>query len=264
MILVLAGTTEGRNAVTVLRQNGFSVAASVVSAYGSALLEDIGVDQVIQTRWNADTLGDILIEKKISLVVDATHPYAENISKLAMAVTEEKAIPYLRFERSSLELAVHDLIHVVRELEEIASLLAPGQRVFSALGSKSLPVLLPMVKQAGAELTVRVLPSSEVLVECERLHLRPEQIIAMKGPFTKNMNKQMFIQYRTELLLTKESGGTGGTDEKIDAALELGIPVVVIGRPSISYPAVVSSTDEMLQYIKYKSAASENGGINNE
>ena len=232
MILVLAGTTEGRNAVMALRQNGYHVAASVVSAYGSTLLGEIGADEVIQTRWDADTLGEVLIEKQILMVVDATHPYAENISRLAIEVTREKAIPYLRFERSSTQIAAHDLIDTVRDIGDIASRLSSGQRVFSALGSRSLPVLLPMVKRAKAELTVRVLPCSEVLAECERLHLRPEQIVAMKGPFTKNMNKEMFIQCRTELLLTKESGGTGGTDEKIDAALELEIPVIALSQLS--------------------------------
>lgn len=250
MILVLAGTTEGKQAVLALRREGYQVAASAVSSYGAVLLEEVGTDEVIQTRWDADSLAAVLAEKQISIVVDATHPYAENISRLAIAVTERMGIPYLRFERAASQIHEHSLIHTVKDMEGIAEWLVPGLRVFSALGSKSLPVLVPMVKRMQSELIVRVLPSSQVLAECERMQVQPEQIVAMKGPFTKDMNKAMFSQYRTDLLLTKNSGNAGGTDEKIDAALELGIPVIVVERPLVAYPVAVCTEQAMLRWVK--------------
>ena len=61
----------------------------------------------------------------------------------------------------------------------------------------------------------------------------------MQGPFGVEMNRAMLVHYRAEVLVSKESGGLGGTDAKLTAALELGVPVVLVQRPQIPYPRVV-------------------------
>ena len=58
------------------------------------------------------------------------------------------------------------------------------------------------------------------------------------------------MYYGAQLVLTKESGDIGGFKEKIEAALELEIPVIVLARPQINYPVMVHSSEEVVEYIR--------------
>ncbi len=66
--------------------------------------------------------------------------------------------------------------------------------------------------------------------------LSPRNILAIQGPFSKEMNKVMIKDYNIQFLVTKASGRAGGFKEKIDAALESDIKVLVLRRPDIIYP----------------------------
>ena len=107
-------------------------------------------------------------------------------------------------------------------------------------------------------ITARVLPTSEVLAECENLGLTPKQIIAVQGAFSVEMNIEMFKHAQAEVIVTKDSGKIGGADTKIAAAQVLKIPVVVIDRPKISYPNVATTFNEVFTFLlelKYSTVA---------
>ncbi len=250
MIFVLAGTTEARQTISLLRQEGFQVGASVVSAYGSHLLLEDGAVDVSQGRFQQSDLVQALLDRQVSILVDATHPYAIEISKLAMAVARDLHIPYIRLERQGSVLPEHPLVIKIESLDQLREHMHQGQKVFSTLGSKNLPLLVPMAEQAGAELTVRVLPCVEAMQICEQLGIQPEHIVAIKGPVTADMNRACYRQYQAELVITKESGGIGGIDQKITVALEMGIPIVVMTRPTIAYPISVATPEEVLLEIR--------------
>ena len=83
----------------------------------------------------------------------------------------------------------------------------------------------------------------------ERLGLSPKQIVAMQGPFSQALNREMFRQYRADVIVTKNSGAIGGTDTKIAAAVELGLPVVVIDRPVLAYDRLVHCYEDVLSFV---------------
>jgi len=249
MIFVLAGTTEARKTVELLKKRGFQVSASVVSIYGYKLLADNGITYLKQEAFDKETLARCLKERKVKLLVDATHPFAEKISKLAMEVAKELNIEYIRLERQGYELPDTSLIKSVEDFGEIEQYLRSGQNVFSTLGSKNLSQITDMVQKADANLTVRILPVSDSIKVCEELGLKPQQIVALKGPFSKELNKALFKEYKAQLILTKESGDIGGFHEKITAALDLNIQVIVVSRPKLKYPMIVDSPQKVLDYI---------------
>ena len=72
----------------------------------------------------------------------------------------------------------------------------------------------------------------------------------MKGPFSREMNREQFLHYRADAVLSKESGSIGGLDTKIEAAVDLGIPILIWLRPMISYPLCVESAHEVLKVIQ--------------
>ena len=99
-------------------------------------------------------------------------------------------------------------------------------------------------------LIVRVLPTSEVIISCENLGLNADNIIAMKGPFSESINEEMYRHYNIDIVITKESGKSGGFLEKVNACKSLNIPVVIIAREKLKYPYVVNEIEEIEEKLK--------------
>ena len=250
MIIVLAGSTEGRQMVSLLNEEGWANIACVVSAYGAELLQQYDSTDIYRGCLDKTGLIGLINNRGASLLLDATHPFASQISILAMEVADLCKIPYIRLERERAIIPDNPLVKRVESLEEIQDFIIAGQTVFSTLGSNHLPLVVAMVKRAEARLVARVLPVSRVVKECEALGLNPDSIIAVKGPFSKKLNQQLFKHYGAELILSKESGPEGGFNTKLEAAEDLGIPIVVWTRPSMNYPVVFHKPYEVMQYIR--------------
>ncbi len=250
MILLLAGTYEGRRMFALLKREGWPVIASTVSSYGADLITADTDEEIVWGELDKAGLIALVKAKDVSVLIDATHPFASRISKLAMQAAEELQIDYLRLERKIIEIPKHPLVTRIKQLEEIEEHIEDRQVVFSTLGSKALPILLPMVKRKKARLIVRVLPTAEVIGKCEQLGLNARQIVALKGPFSKDLNQQLFMYYQAGLILSKESGVAGGLDTKIEAALELDLPILVLGLPDMDYTTVMYSPQEILEYLR--------------
>jgi precorrin-6A/cobalt-precorrin-6A reductase len=257
VILVLAGTGEGRILASGLVKAGIRVMATAVTEYGGTLLRDSGVEKVLVGSLEQDRLSSLLEGCSIRAVVDATHPYAVNITRMALNLCREKNVPYIRLERPASQIPQNPLIVKARGLEEaLDKALLPGAVLFSTLGSKSLPRIIPRAQAAGVRVVARVLPDPAVLTECRKLGLGPQQIVAAQGPFNRRLNKEFFRFYGATVILTKESGESGGVNSKISAALELGIPVVLWMRPRFDYPLLAGSPEEAInqvkQFLKYE------------
>ncbi|GAB6174688.1 precorrin-6A reductase [Paradesulfitobacterium aromaticivorans] len=231
-LLVLAGTQDGRELGEELHKAGYEVVLSTLTAYGAELAQAQG----LSARFGAfskESLRLFLEQESIRAVVDATHPYAQVIQKLAHALCTERSLPYVRWERPGVTFQEHPLVHWAQDLTEAGAMAAVlGQRILLTTGSNSLPEFLNMPCLRDKTLFVRVLPTASVLARCESLRLKPRQIIAAQGPFSKAFNKALFEQLQAEVVIAKDSGPTGGTQEKIEACLETGIPIILLKRPN--------------------------------
>ena len=197
-------------------------------------------------------LAEILKSGKFTALVDSSHPYAQEASQNALKACTMTNISYIRFERDSAKFDALKLIHV--ENYEQAALKAAelGKNIFLTTGSKTLKIFVELLK--GCNITARVLPTAEVLAQCETLGLTPKQIIAVQGPFSTEMNVEMFRHAAAEVIVTKDSGQIGGTDTKIAAAQILNLPVIMIDRPKIFYPNVAATFEEVLNLLKNQSS----------
>ncbi len=248
MILVLAGTSEGRQAALELQKSGCPVLASVTSPYGKQLMNASGVTAVRQGALQLQDLMALLQDQGCRLIVDATHPYAVVISTYAIKAAEILGLEYVRLERPAEDLP--EDVKTISDLEELSRCLYPGCRLMSTIGSKYLPRILEISRASQADLIARFLPSSQVLASCESLGLSPGQVVAMKGPFSLEMNQALFRHYSIDMVLSKESGSEGGFREKYEAARGMSIPMVVWTRPRLEYPRVVNSLTELNDFIK--------------
>ncbi|NPV29448.1 MAG: precorrin-3B C(17)-methyltransferase [Firmicutes bacterium] len=232
-ILVLAGTREGRELAVALAAAGHRVIASAATPYGGELLRRPGLS-VRQGPLDAAGLRELIEAEGVEGILDATHPFALEVTRLAREAACASGISYLRWERPSVSLPAADpLVHRARDWEEAAECLAASgrERVFLAVGVKPLSFFLTHPALQHCRFLVRVLPVPGSLQACLQLGLRPDQIIALQGPGTQKFNEALLEEYRAEILVTKESGAAGGAGEKIAAARARKIPVVVVERP---------------------------------
>ena len=102
MIFVAAGTQDGRELAGALLQAGYDVTASVVSSYGEKLLEQYPRLIINDKPLDEDALKDYIWQHDIRIFVDASHPYAANVSGNAMRACRATNIPYIRYERASV------------------------------------------------------------------------------------------------------------------------------------------------------------------
>lgn len=252
MIWVIAGTLDGRTLATRIQEViGQTVLVSVVSTYGAQLAKHPGIE--VHTGRLAQADMEALIQAKgIDLLIDASHPYAAIVTETAQAAAKACRIPCLRYEREEVALPNYDKLHLVSDEEEAASLAASlGQRIFLTTGSKTMPVFAKSEDLQDKDVWTRVLPTAEVLAMLEDLHISAKKIVAIQGPFSYDMNKAMFKDVGAQVVVMKNSGLVGGADTKLQAAMDLGLHIVVIDRPRISIEGpMVHSLESGLQWVK--------------
>ena len=181
-------------------------------------------------------------------LVDASHPYAKNISANAIDAAQAAKIFYVRYERAEIIFDYEKIFRV--ESYEAAALKASqlGKNIYLTTGSRSLKIFVDLLKDCN--LTARVLPTADVLSQCENFGLTPKQIVAMQGPFSTELNAELFKHAKAEVVVTKNSGQIGGADTKLEAAKILSLPVVMIDRPKIFYPRLAKNFDDVLKFLE--------------
>lgn len=252
MIFTAAGTQDGRELAGELLSAGYPVTASVVSSYGEKLLERYPGLIVNDKPLDEDELETYIRQHKVRLFVDASHPYAANVSQNAMQACHATGIPYIRYERRSVPVD-YDNVYPVETYEEAAREAARlGKTVFLTTGSRNLKAFTTSEALKGHTVIARILPTAKVLAECEELGLTPKEIVALQGPFSEELNIALYRQYGADVVVTKNSGEIGGTDTKLTAAKKLGLPVVMIDRPKLDYDVIAYTFEEVLDFVKLK------------
>jgi len=247
VILVLAGTADASAIIGRLKAEGYRVAASAVSEYGARLAWEAGADLVRTGPLAGEGLVDYIKGHGILAVIDATHPFAVTISKVAREACRALGLPYFRYGRPEMDLPFHPRLFWASGFEEAAGLAACGRVIFLTIGTRHLECFTKAPALKGKRLVVRVLPEEDSLARCRRLGILPRDIVALQGPCSYELNRALYLQFQAEVVVTKDSGRTGGVEEKVKAALDLGLKVVVVRRP----PEVGgSSTEEVVSLLK--------------
>ncbi|MCL5961734.1 MAG: precorrin-6A reductase [Chloroflexi bacterium] len=253
-VLVISGTREGREISALLSGEGYVPLTSTVTDYGAQLVRESCSDAEIYVgALEAQQMAHLCQERRVDLVIDASHPYAVQVTRNAATTCRKAKIPYLRYDRPTIALD-HPLIYPVldyREAAEKAVKLAGGQgAVFSTIGANRLAPLVEIARAASVRLVVRVLPQVESLERCLRLGIQPREIVALQGPFSYELNKILLRDYQAAALVTKDGGSVGGADTKIKASLDLKVPVVLIARPAPAGGEAVASYGDLLARVK--------------
>lgn len=186
-------------------------------------------------------LIDYLRRENITHVVDATHPFAARMSANAVAACRETGVTLCALERPPWQAGPGDKWqHVADMAAAVAALPERPCRVFLAIGRQNLPdfagrpqhfYLLRLVDRPEGPLP---LP-------------RAEAVIA-RGPFTREQDRALLEEHAIDLVVAKNAGGAGAW-AKLDAARDLGLPVILIDRPAIPARRVLGRVDEVMAWL---------------
>lgn len=239
-IWVFSGTGDGNALAAELSGKGYRLIVSTASDYGAELASEALPGVAVRSgRKGKDARRSELRKSRAAAIVDATHPFATEISTQLTQLAGELKIPYIRYERPSPQLA--SFAHHAQDMPAAArQAIEMGKRIFLATGIKDLQTFLGQAAAKDRHWFLRIMPDADSLERALKLGVPRSNICAMQGPFSTEVNVALWSSWKVDCVVTKESGEAGGFQSKLDAARTLGIPLIVVARPKISYPAVAA------------------------
>ena len=229
-VLLFAGTTEGRKIAEGCRGKDIELTVSVATAYGETLIEPADNVRVLAGRKDEGEIAALIREIGAELVVDATHPYAAEVTKSLKTVCEQAGVAYLRVLRREDHEELSGCVFVDDTPGAVAYLNATEGKALLTVGSKELSAYTA-VKDWNTRLYARVLPLPASAETAFELGFTGSHLICMQGPFTQEINAAMLRMLDCRYLVTKDTGAAGGFAEKIRAAKACGVTPIVIRRP---------------------------------
>ncbi|MEG1560607.1 MAG: precorrin-6A reductase [Clostridia bacterium] len=227
-VILFGGTTEGRELAEFLTERHISSLICVATEYGERQLNCIEPIIVHTGRLDSAAILSLFRTECPILIIDATHPYAAEITKNIKTACAFADIRYLRLLRKSLNIegceCFSDMDSLVKWLNKKDNI------IFSTMGAKEARVL-SSVSNYKNRVYLRILPDPTGLTNCIELGFPMKHLFCLQGPFSVEFNRIQFIETGAKILLTKESGKSGGFTEKLEAARQCGMSVAVLVRP---------------------------------
>ena len=187
-------------------------------------------------------LTNYLREMQIDLLIDATHPFANQISENAAAATQEVGIPRLMVIRPPWEkLEDDDWLEVEDNLAAATALANRAKRVFLTIGRQEIGTFAHL-QEIWFLMRMIDPPNTDVVIP-------PGLILCDRGPFTLENEQEILLKYNIDTIVSKNSGGNA-TYPKIIAARKLGIKVVMVNRPLVPPGEQVPDVESALQWLK--------------
>ena len=217
-ILILGGTREARDLAKQLALEGALPITSLVGAT-KAPARHCGALR-IGGFGGPRGLADYLASNRIDAIVDATHPFAVQMSAHAAEAAARTVLPIIRLERPPWKPAAGEKWHFFPDHPSAADALRPGDKVFLTVGRKELSLFFARADVTGIVRTIEALDAVPF----------GWTVIQGRAPFEVTAERAFMNDHGIDVLITKNSGGDD-TRAKLDAARELGIKVLMIDRP---------------------------------
>jgi precorrin-6A/cobalt-precorrin-6A reductase len=237
--LILGGTSDANALAAAIAR------ARIDAMYSYAGRTQSPVAQTLPTRLGgfggASGLAAFIAQKKITHVIDATHPFAAEMSRNAVAACAATGAALIALERTPWTPVTDDKWIEVPDISAaVAALPATRARVFLAIGRQHLA---PFGARPQHAYTLRFVDAPD-----GPLPLPDADIIISRGPFTLAGDLELMRARGIEWLVARNAGGTGARP-KIDAARELGLPVIMIARPDLPERPRAESVEEVLTWL---------------
>ena len=237
-ILLLGGVTE---ALAMARRLGPQHIYSLAGV--GRVPADLPCEVRVGGYGGAEGLAQYIRQQRIDLLLDATHPYAAQISHNAVSAAALVGIPCWALRRPAWQPQAGDDWREVADWAELVEALKPFQRPLFTLGREPLEHLHEIPE--GQFWTLRALDTYPGNARCE--------VIGARGPFVIEDERTLFAQRRIDVLISKNSGSSA-TEPKLEVARERGTPVLILKRPKLpEVDRAFLTSDEVLEALKRES-----------
>ncbi len=226
-VLVFGSTPESRSTARMLRQRGRQVIMSVTSEYARSLLPPGTICYV--GKLDAAGMLALIRETAPHRIVDATHPYAVMAQENIHHAAENLGIPWERIPFANIENAWRDTVEWVDTHEALISAIL-REKGNMLLGIGRDPLLHLPLETDMARLFPRVTPTPEAVAACLELGYPRSNIIAMDGPFSRELTMALFDQKNITGVVVRDATDKSYLYEMVVPALERGIHVIMYGR----------------------------------
>ncbi|HEY9669212.1 MAG TPA: cobalt-precorrin-6A reductase [Coleofasciculaceae cyanobacterium] len=247
---LIGGTTESAALAEAIASFRLPCTVTVTTAAAEALYPKNPLIRVWVGRLDASQVEQFLQKQRIVAILDASHPYAVEISQMAITAATKRKIPYLRFERRAISDRSQNT--PVISLDSFETLLSGDylhqQRVLLTVGYKALALFQNW--QDRSTLFARILPAVTSLEAALAAGFSSDRILALRPPVSIELETALWHHWSISLVVTKASGVAGGEDIKRTVATELGIPLIVIARPAIDYPQQTNEFSVALEFCQ--------------
>ena len=236
--LILGGTADASQLATEIARAGIDA----VYSYGGRTRAP--ADQPLPTRiggfGGVSGLADYIRNEGITHVIDATHPFAAEMSRNAVEACAETGTPLIALERAPWTKATGDnWLNVADVSAAVAALPAPPATVLLAIGRQHIA---PFANKPQHAYTLRFVDPPEAPLPFAA------DVIVSRGPFTLDGELEMLRSRGIDWIVARNSGGDGAR-AKIDAARRLDLPVIMIARPQLPERQRVESVAEIMQWL---------------
>lgn len=215
-----------------LSHNRIKTYVCVATEYGGTLMEESSHLSISTKRMDMSEMTELIEELSPEIVIDATHPYALEVGKNIRKACDETNTKHIRLLRASEDTAEEEsgCIYVDSVEEAVEYLKEKQGNIFVTTGSKELHKYTEIPDYKN-RVTARVLSTLESVEICRNVGFEGKNLICMQGPFSKEINKAMLNMCDARYMVTKLSGKAGGYEEKLQAAIECGCKLLLVGRP---------------------------------
>lgn len=241
MIWLIGGTSDSVSIVQLLIQHQLDFIITVTTGCATQLYSSLASPhQIFVGKLSPSDIPPFIIKHQISHVIDASHPFAVNISQTVIDICQKLVLPYVRYERPNITQAtsVNSLESLIREDSPLYH-----KRVLLTIGAKFLHLFRNY--HHLATLYARILPYPESINLAYEANFSCDRIIALRPPISPELEKALWQMWHIDIVVTKAGGKAGGEDIKQKISQALNIPLIVIERPKIDYPLVMNTIEEV-------------------
>jgi len=249
MIGFILGTSEGRKILSLINKYTDEIAVTTATTYGGELLKEFKIKYLNTKPLNKEEMLNWIKVSGIDVLVDASHPYAEEVTKTALECANDLEIKYVRYERQgALEnITGEDIIRVKNYDEAINIIKEINGNVLNTTGGNNVSKFLNL--NFEHRVIHRILPSPKVLTKIVDAGINIKDIIALQGPISYELEKAFIHQYSVKVILTKDSGIEGGVLEKLKAVRDCKIKLIVIEKPKFTYDLTFYNEEKLIEFL---------------
>ncbi len=248
-ILILGGTTEGRELAHKIDEK-FGNDVHIISSLAGRTknVPTVPGEMRVGGFGGAEGLASYIKSENINLVIDATHPFAEQISKNGAIAANKTKTPRVLLQRPSWKLPENCDALFVPDMAEAATVVArTARRVFLTIGVNELSAFEGIEK---VHFVVRMIEKPQTLEKTKaQPRLNDFEIIYARPPFKTADEEKLMRDHDIDALVSKASGGDA-TFAKIKAASNIGARIILIRRPPTPDGDVVGSIDAAIKWIE--------------